>query len=347
MKNKNAYGASEYMAKISFFELETFEEHYFKEQLKQHNIQFSKKPLTSRNTKKYASTEIIIVFIGSKINKAVIDKLPKLKGIITMSTGYDHIDIDYAKTKNIAVSNIPFYGQNTVAEHSFGLLQALNRNIVEAVRRTREGIFDYRGLMGQDLEGKTIGILGTGHIGQYMIRYAKAFRMNVIATDAYPRKDLEKQLGFKYVRLQTLCKQADFISLHLPLLDSTRYILGEKEFSMMEKQPLIINTGRGPLIDTKALIEALDKKQIRGAALDVLEQECDLQKEARPKASFCTLDEESLQILVENHALLHRNNVIITPHLAFYTEEALMRIMKTTLQNIKGILSKRYKNKVN
>jgi D-lactate dehydrogenase len=334
------------MATISFFELEPFEEKFFKKSLKGHNLRFSRKPLTARNVKKYSDSDVVVVFVFSKITAKVIDSLPNLSLIATMSTGYDHIDVSYANKKKIIVSNVPFYGQNTVAEHAFGLLQSLNRNIVEAVRRTRDSMFDYSGLMGRDLEGKTLGVLGTGHIGQYMIRYARAFGMKVIASDAFPNKELAKSLGFSYVSLNTLCKQSDFISLHLPLLPTTKHILGKKEFSLMKKKPIIVNTGRGPLINTEDLIDALDKKLIRGAALDVLEQECALKNEVRPKASFCTADADALKLLVENHNLLHRNNVIITPHLAFYTEEALMRIMKTTLQNVKGSFSKRYKNKV-
>jgi D-lactate dehydrogenase len=262
-----------------------------------------------------------------------------------MSTGFDHIDLDETKKRKIKVSNIPLYGQNTVAEHAFTLLQALNRHIVEAVRRTRNQKFNYKGLLGRDLARKTMGIVGTGHIGQYMIKYANAFGMKVIAYDKFKQEILTKKLNFKYVSLNYLCKNADFISLHLPLVEGTYHILGEKEFSLMKKTTMIVNTSRGPLIDTKALINSLNKNLIGGAALDVLELEDDLKKEAK-MASSSFVNPKRLQVLVKNHALLHKRNVIVTPHLAFYTREALMRIINTTVQNIKGHMHKRYKKVV-
>lgn len=333
------------MANISFFELEPFEKEFFTQKLKGHKLVFNKNPLTTRNAKKFSETQVLVVFVFSKITKEVIDKLPKLKFIATMSTGFDHIDVEYAKSKGIKVSAVPFYGQNTVAEHAFGLMQTLNRHVVQAVQRTRNGTFDYTGLVGLDLEGKTLGILGTGKIGSYMIKYAKAFGMKVVAYDAFKNESKAKELGFKYVTLASLCKQSDFISLHLPLLDSTKHIIGKKQFDLMKKGVILVNTGRGPLIDTDALLVALNKKQLRGVALDVLEEENDFKQEAKLAHSVCC-DAKKLAVLIENHELLHRENVIVTPHLAFYTKEALQRIMNTTLQNIKGNFSKRFKNLV-
>lgn len=330
---------------ISFFELEPFEKKYFQEKLKGHKLLFDPKPLSIRNAVKHKDSEVAVVFILSKVTEKVMDKLPSLKLITTMSTGYDHIDIVEAKKRNIFVSRVPVYGQNTVAEHTFALLQALNRHIVEAVHRTRKGNFDFKGLMGCDLEGKTIGVVGTGHIGEYVIKYANAFGMKVIASDARKNPDLAKQLGFRYVSLNELCKRADMITLHIPLLPQTRHIIGKEQFKLMKKGVLIINTSRGPLIDTRELVNALDKKRVAGAALDVLELESDLKKEAKIAAKL-TLDQERLLTLVENNNLLHRPNVIITPHLAFYTEEALYRILDTTLKNIKTHFKGRHSNVV-
>ncbi|MBN1175555.1 hydroxyacid dehydrogenase [Candidatus Woesearchaeota archaeon] len=330
---------------ISFFELENWEKEIFQKALPKHKLLFDPKPLTARNALKHKDSEVLAIFVFSKITKQVLDKFSKLKYIATMSTGFDHIDLEEAKKRGIKVSNVPFYGQNTVAEHAFALLQALNRHIVEAVWRTRNQKFDYKGLMGSDLAGKTIGILGTGNIGQHMIRYANAFNMNVIAYDKFKSLALEKKLNFKYVSLKKLCTTADFISLHLPLVEGTCHIIGEKEFDVMKKSAMIINTGRGPLIDTKALIDALNKNKIGGAALDVLELEDDLRKEAK-MASSSFVNPNRLHGLVKNHALLHKPNVIVTPHLAFYTREAVTRIMDTSAQNIKGYINKKYKNLV-
>jgi D-lactate dehydrogenase len=334
------------VAKISLFNLDATEKAFFKKELKGHSLTFVDSPLTTRNARRYKDTEIAIIFVFSKITKEVIDKLPKLKGIATMSTGYDHIDISYAKEKGIMVSNVPFYGQNTVAEHAFGLLIAINRHLVEAVKRTREGKFSYDGLKGRDLLGKTLGVFGTGRIGRYMIQYAKAFGMKVIAFDVFPDKKFEKELGFTYVSKEQVLKKSDFITLHLPLLPQTKHYLGKNEFAMMKKGVLIINASRGGLIDTSALISALNKKIVAGAALDVLELESDFQKEAQLVAS-ASCSKERLQILLENEDLIHRENVIITPHLAFYTQEAIQRILKTTCQNIKGFIGGRCKNKLN
>lgn len=330
---------------ISFFELEAWEKEIFSKSLKGHKLLFDPNPLTSRTAAKHKDSEVLVVFVFSRVTKQVMDKFPKLKFIATMSTGFDHIDLSEAKKRGIKVSNVPFYGQNTVAEHAFALLQALNRHIVEAVWRTRHQQFDYTGLMGSDLVGKTMGILGTGNIGQHMITYAKAFGMKVVAYDKYKSEELAEKMGFKYLSLKQLCKQADFISIHLPLVGETYHLLGKEEFKVMKPTVRVINTGRGPLIDTKALIAALNKKQIGGAALDVLELEDDLKKEAK-LASSAYVNKKILSGLVKNHALLNKPNVIVTPHLAFYTREAVMRIMETTAKNIKGHLNKKYKNLV-
>ncbi len=333
------------MTVISFFELQPYEREFFKTKLQGHHLIFEDKPLSERNAKRFKKSEILVIFILSKITKNVLEQLPNLKFITTMSSGFDHINLDEAKKKGIKVSRVPIYGQNTVAEHAFTLLQALNRHIVEAVRRTREGNFSYKDLLGRDLAKKTMGIIGTGHIGEYMVRYAKIFGMNVLAYDTFKRKDLAKELHFRYVSLHELYKKSDFISLHVPLNEKTYHLLDTLAFRQMKRGVLIINTGRGPLIDTKALLKALDSKKVGGAALDVLELETDLKKEAKLLQSLST-DKKRLLTLVENHKLLYRPNVIITPHLAFYTTEALKRIMQTTLTNIKGYLHKRYQNRV-
>ena len=331
--------------KIHFFELESFEKEYYQKQLKQHDLTFDPKALTARRASKHKDADVIVVFIFSKITAELMDKLPKLRCICTMSTGYDHIDVEAARMRGIRVCSVPAYGQNTVAEHAFGLLQALNRNIVPAVDRTRNCNFDYRGLLGVDLYRKTLGVIGTGKIGQYLIRYANAFGMRVIAYDKFKNEDLQKDLGFQYVSKRRLCKESDFISLHVPLLEDTKHMISKEEFSLMKPSVQIINTSRGPLIDTKELIKALDKKKIKGAALDVLELENDLKQETRIATALRT-DHERMCTLVENHNLLGRENVIVTPHLAFYTEEAVERIMDTTIKNINGHVKNRYVNKI-
>ena len=335
------------MAKISFFELEPFEKKFFQTALKGHTLRFDAKPLTSRNAAKHADADAIIVFVMSSVDKKTLDKLPKLKFITTMSTGYNHIDIDETKKRGIRVSTVPKYGSNTVAEFAFALLLCLQRQLVSAIDRTRRGEFEFKGLLGNDLAGKTIGILGTGKIGIHMVQYALAFGMKVLAYDKFQNKQAAKKLGFTYTTVASICKRADIISLHLPLLPETEHILGPAEFKVMKKGMKIINTGRGPLIDTVALNKAVDKKIVASAALDVLEGEADFKKEARLCYTNCTpLSNAQLKMIIQDHKLVNRPEVLVTPHLAFYTEEAVQRILDTTLVNIKGHLNKRYKNTV-
>jgi len=331
--------------KISFFELEPFEKTYFKKKLKGHDLRFDTKALTFRNAAKHKDAQVVVIFIRSKIDSKVLDKMPKLKLVTTMSTGYNHIDLQAAKKRGVRVSRVPAYGQNTVAEYTFALIQLLSRHIIEAVSRTRVGNFDFHKLMGHDLSSQTLGVIGTGHIGEYIVRYAKSFGMKTIAYDPFPRKELAKEYGFRYVSLSEVYKKSDIITLHVPLLPQTRHILNKDAFAKMKKGVLIINTGRGPLIDTKELIHALDRKIVAGAALDVLELESDLQQETKLAFSLKS-DKQRLATIIENNELIFRSNVIITPHLAFYTEEALHRILETTMQNIRGYQHKRYRNTV-
>lgn len=331
--------------KTAFFDLEPWEINYFQKYFKK-DTDFGTQQLTKSNAKNFKEIEIISIFVKSKITKEILNQLPNLKFIATMSTGFDHINLQECKKRNIKVSNVPQYGQNTIAEYTFSLLLALNRNLLEASRQTRKGNFNYEGLMGTDLKNKTIGIIGTGNIGQHVIKYAKAFEMNVIAYDLYPNKTLENKLNFKYTTLNNLYKTSDFISLHLPYTKSSYHLLSKSAFNQMKTGVKIINTSRGEIIDAKALVDALDKKQISGCALDVLELEKDMQKEVR-NSGLKHLTKKEAKILIQNHKLLGRENVILTPHLAFYTKEALERILQTTKDNIEAFQKNKLQNIIN
>ncbi len=331
--------------KIAFFDLEPWEINYFQKCFKKDSL-FGTQSLTEQNAKNFKEIEVIVIFIKSKITKEILNQLPNLNFMATMSTGYDHIDLKECKKRNIQISNVPQYGQNTIAEYTFALLLALNRNLTEASRRTRKGNFNYQGLMGTDLKNKTLGIIGTGNIGQHVIKYAKAFEMKILAYDLYPNKKLEKELNFKYTTLNNLYKNSDFISLHLPYTKSSYHLLNKKAFSQMKEGVKIINTSRGEIIDAKALIQALDKKQISGCALDVLELENDMNKEVK-NSGLKHLTKKETKILIQNHQLLGRENVILTPHLAFYTKEALERILQTTKENIEAFKKNKLQNIVN
>ncbi|MDD3175183.1 MAG: NAD(P)-dependent oxidoreductase [Candidatus Nanoarchaeia archaeon] len=347
--------------KIAFFDLEPWEINYFQKYFKK-DVNFGTKSLTKNNTKNFKETEIISIFVKSKITKEILNQLPNLKFISTMSTGFDHIDLQECKKRNIQVSNVPQYGQNTIAEYTFSLLLALNRNLLEASRRTRKGNFDYQGLIGTDLKNKTIGIIGTGNIGQHVIKYAKAFDMKILAYDLYPNKKLEKELNFKYVNLNELYGNSDFISLHLPFTKSSYHFLDKKAFSQMKEGVKIINTSRGEIISAKDLIQALDTKKVSGCALDVLELENDMKRCSKnsffgtnetkflmevKNSGLKNLTQKEAKILIQNHKLLGRENIILTPHLAFYTKEALERILQTTKDNILAFQKNKLQNLVN
>lgn len=315
--------------KIGVFEVEKWEEQFLKEAFPKATFYFSKSPLSLRNVSKYKQIDTAVVFIHSKITSTILDRLPKLRLITTQSTGYDHIDLGACKRRKITVCNVPAYGARTVAEHTFALLLALSKKLVESVERTRKGSFSLAGLRGFDLQGKKLGVIGTGRIGQEVIKIAKGFEMKVIAYDKYKSK------GIKYVSLNRLLKEADIVTLHVPYLKETHHLLDKKAFSLMKKGAYLLNTSRGGVVDTSALVWALKNGRLAGAGLDVLEEECALEEETQLlKGHF--LKQCDLSTVVLDHQLLKMKNVLITPHNAFNTKEALWRIAEVTVRNVKG-----------
>ncbi len=317
---------------IAFFEVQPWKQEFLKNQLPEHTLLFFEEALSKENAEKVALCEAVSVFIYSKVNKEVLDLLPNLKFVATQSTGFDHIDVDSCRERGIAVSNVPHYGENTVAEHTFALILALSRNVHKSYVRTLQGNFSIDGLMGFDLQGKTLGVVGTGHIGLHVIRIAKGFGMHVIAYDVKQDPFLAEVLRFQYASLDQVISSADIISLHLPYNDSTHHIIDEKMLGKVKKGALIINTSRGGLIDGNALLGALDSKQVGGAALDVLEGEELILDEKQ--LLYYKQENQKLEELAKNHILLKRDNVVFTPHIAFYSQEALERILTTTAENI-------------
>lgn len=276
---------------------------------------------------------VISPFVYSDLSASILSNFKNLKFIATRSTGFDHIDLDYCREHNIAVSNVPTYGENTVAEHVFALLLAISHKIPEAVNRTRQGDFSQKGLQGFDLRGKTLGIIGTGNIGKKTIRIAKGFNMDVLAYDQAPDNKAAKELEYTYASFSELLAKADIISLHVPGNKTTKHLLSDKEFALMKDGSVLINTARGDLVDVKALLKALSSKKIAAAGLDVLPEEPTIREEAELLRSFFTKN-NNLENLLANHILLHMKNVIITPHSAFNTKEAIERILNTTVNNI-------------
>lgn len=325
--------------KIVFFEIEDWEKDYLKDNIKSHELLFFEDKLNEDILDSVSDVDIVSVFIYSKINKKILDRFTKLKAIVTRSTGFDHIDLKECKKRNISVLNVPFYGENTVAEHTFALILALSRKIHKSYERTVRGNFSLEGLRGFDLKGKIIGIIGLGHIGKHVARISNGFEMNILAYDVNRDINFAKKFKIRYVDFNTLLKNSDIITLHCPYNKSTHHILNSKNIKLMKKGALIINTARGGNIETKALVGALAKGHLGGAALDVLEEESIIKEEIQLLSK--NFPKENLQNLIENHLLLTFDNVIITPHNAFNSKEALTRILDTTIENIKSVIFKR------
>lgn len=291
-----------------------------------------------------AGYEIISTFIYSDLSAKNLKKLPHLKMIATRSTGFDHIDLAYCKKHKITVCNVPSYGENTVAEHTFALILALSRKIIGGVDRVRQGGFSPSGLTGFDLKGKTLGVVGVGKIGQWMVRYGRAFGMKVLGVTNSPHPELEKKLGYKSVPLELCLEQADIVTLHVPYGQETHHLINRQNIKRMRKGSLLINTSRGPVVETEAILWALEQGILGGAGLDVLEEEEILDD---PNALFSQyVSRDDLSELVTAHLLREKPNIIITPHNAFNTKEAIERIIKTTFENIKSFLAKNTKNAV-
>jgi D-lactate dehydrogenase len=285
---------------------------------------------------RFAEAEVISTFIDSRLDAATLAGFPKLRLIATRSTGYDHVDLAYCRAHGISVCNVPDYGDPTVAEHAFALLLALARKIPDAVEHTRRGDFSQVGLRGFDLGGKTLGVVGTGQIGRRVIQIGKGFGMGVLAFDTRPDPVAAAEMGFRYVDFDTLIAECDVLTLHIPGGAATANLIGGEQFSRMKPTAVLVNTARGGVVDAEALIQALLTGQIAGAALDVLSQEPWLRDEAQIFRSATPPAPEGLRALVASHALLKLPNVMVTPHVAYDTREAVMRIMDVTLANIEA-----------
>jgi D-lactate dehydrogenase len=330
--------------KIAFFEVEDWEEEYLKKKLNGHVLKFSNEKLSSEKTSEIKDFDAVSVFIYSKIDEQIIREIPSLKLITTRSTGFDHIDLEKCKKQGITICNVPSYGENTVAEHTFALILSLSRNMCKACIRRFEQDFSIEGLEGFDLKGKTIGVVGTGQIGLRVIRIAKGFGMNVVAYDVRQNKLLSEVLEFEYVTLEDLLAGSDVITLHVPYMKTTHHLMNKDTFKLVKKGAILINTARGSIVDTEALIEALDNKILAAAGLDVFEGEEVIKEEKQ--LLYDPKNLEVLTSLVKDHILLSKDNVVFTPHIAFYSKEALERILEATVGNITAFFSGKSQNVV-
>ncbi len=332
--------------KISFFELEGWEEKLIREALPGQEVFFNQAQLDKFYTPEAIDSEVVSVFVDSRIDSAMLDYFPKLKLIATRSTGYDHIDLKACRARGITVAYVPGYGDNTVAEFTFGLILALTRKIYQSIDQVKKAeLFTLKGLRGMDLKGKTLGVVGTGRIGKEVVRIARGFSMNVLAFDLYPDDKYSKEMGFLYVDFPRLLKNSDIVTFHCPYNAQTHHLLSAATAASVKPGSYLVNTSRGAVVDTQVLVELLQNGILAGAALDVLEEEGETKDEMQflsktyPKA-------EELKTILRNHILMRLPNVLITPHNAFNSQEALERILKITIENIRSYADGRPSNVV-
>lgn len=257
--------------------------------------------------------EIVCCFIYSQFTREIIGKLSNLKLICTRSVGVNHIDLAACEERGIVVCHVPDYGSHVVAEHAFALLLSALRQIGTANVKVRKGQFDYHGLKGMSLFGKTIGIVGTGKIGSRTAKIAHGFGMKILATDVCRNEQLESMYGVRYTDLKTLLSQSDIISLHIPADEKTIHIIDAAALQSMKDGVVLINTARGELIDSVALLQALQSGKVKYALLDVLEHEKEF---------------------VPNKDLISHERVIVTPHIAFYADDSVKRMYDDAFTSI-------------
>ena len=309
--------------KISFFDTHNFERKVFEKVNKDFGIeiQFLDMKLNAGTAAFAKGSEAVCAFVNDKIDEACLKVLHSVgvKMVALRSAGFNHVDLKAAGQLGIQVARVPGYSPYAVAEFTLGLLLCLNRKIHKSYNRVRDLNFSLDGLVGFDLHGKTIGVIGTGKIGSIFAKTVQTLGCRILAYDKYPSSE------FEHVELEELLKEADVISLHVPLTPETRHFINDTTISQMKDDVYIINTGRGGLIDTRALIRALKSKKIGGVALDVYEEE--------EEFYFRDLSETGLSddILAR---LLTFPNVLISSHQAFLTQEALGNIATTTLENL-------------
>lgn len=334
------------MAKIYFYDSTDLDKQQLNDALADtdHCWEYIAEKISADNC--HYDAEVISVFVTSTITRQMIEQMPNLKLIACRSTGFNNVDFAAANEQEITVVNVPTYGEDTVAEYAFTMLLALNRRLPRVLEAENEQV-NIQELIGHDLQGKVFGVIGTGHIGQKALKIAKGFSMETIAFDSFSKPELQDEYGFKYVELDELLNRADIISLHVPYLPSTHHIMNSDYLKKMKAGAILVNTARGELVDTRALIEELDNGHLGGAAIDVVEGEALLNHhEETALLRSDVLPEDVLRHSVEISVLKKMPNVIVSPHNAFNTVEAIKRINDTTAKNISDFWYGNTPNKV-
>lgn len=318
--------------KILFYDMKDYDIDFFSQYGEKYNFEmkFLKVKLSEETAYLSKGFDVVSAFTNDDIGKATIDLLAQngIKLLAMRCAGFNNISLKDIKGR-FQVVRVPAYSPYSIAEYTVGMILAVNRKIHKAYIRTREGNFSINGLMGFDMYKKTVGIIGAGKIAQILIQILKGFGTRVIAYDPYPNYDVAKELGFEFVDLDTLYRESDIISLNCPLTPQTKYLINRTSMNKMKDGVIIVNTGRGMLIDSVDLVEALKDKKIGAAALDVYEEEEDY-----------FFEDKSSQVIQDDilGRLLSFHNVLITSHQAFFTREAVEAITKTTLENIQDFV---------
>jgi len=315
--------------RIIFFDIKDYDREFFEKYGKNYNFEMSffKSRLSLENVHLTKGYDVVCAFTNDDIGKETIDAMAEngVRLLAMRCAGFNNVSLKDIHNR-FKVVRVPAYSPHAIAEYTVGLILAVNRKINKAYVRTREGNFSINGLMGVDLYGKTAGIIGTGKIGQILIKILKGFDMKVIAYDLFPNQKVADELGFEYVSLDELYANSDIISLNCPLTKDTQYMINRRSMLKMKDGVILVNTGRGQLIDSADLVEALKDKKVGAVALDVYEEEEDY-----------FFEDKSTQVIEDDilGRLLSFYNVLITSHQAYFTKEAVEAITVTTLNNIK------------
>lgn len=315
--------------KVLVYSAKDFEIPYLeKANRRRHKLTFLKESLTSNTAMKSIGYEVISIFSADDAGLMTLEKLKDfgVKYIALRSTGYDNVNLNMTSRFGMKVANVPDYSPYAIAEHAVALLQGLNRKLIESNRRVRSFNFDINNLIGFDLNGKTVGILGTGNIGSVMTKILHGFGCKLLGYDRIQNKDLIDKFGMIYLPLEDICQQADILSIHLPLNSETHYLINEDLIEIMKPGIVIINTARGAIIDTESILVGLENGTIAALGMDVYENE----KELFFKDLSLTIPFEDINLIKLNAM----PNVLITAHHAFLTEEALINIAEATIYNV-------------
>lgn len=319
--------------KITFFSAKPYDKESFNKQNEHFGfeLEYYETHLGPHIINAVEKTDAVCVFVNDRVNAQVIESLAKkgVKVIALRCAGFNNVDLQAAKANGIKVCRVPAYSPEAVAEHAIAMILTLNRKTHKAYNRVREQNFSLNGLLGFDLHNKTVGVVGTGHIGKAFCKIMIGFGCKVIAHDVVANKELE-DLGVKFVPITEILKQSDIISLHCPLNDDTHHIVNDNSISWMKKGVMLINTSRGGLIDTKSVIDALKSKHIGYLGIDVYEQE---EKLFFRDLSANIIEDDTIQ------RLMSFPNVLVTAHQAFFTAEALQQIADVTLNNVKDLIA--------